>query len=316
MALWIREAEVQKLLSMDAAIKIIDSAMRELGDGKASNHPRRRHRTQEGVLHVMDAAFPAIGLMGLKSYTTFKDGTNKFYVMVYSTARGELEAVIEADWLGRIRTGAASAVAAKYLARTNSSTLGLVGAGRQASTQLEAFSRLFRLRQIHVFSRTRERLVEFCRIHSEKLGAEVVPAENLEDAVDGKDLVITATTAKEPFLGGNHVGPGCHVTAMGANYPHRGEIKESLIKIAGRIVVDDLEQAKIESGDIERAVRSGIISWDDVKELGKIAAGQVRGRESDKEITLFKSHGIALWDITVAALVVNGAKDDGLGSKL
>lgn len=303
MPLWVKEEDVQNLLTMEMAISAVEESMRQLGRAEATNHPRRRHHVPGGILHVMDAALPCLGVMGLKSYTTFRDGTNKFHVMVYSTETAELESVIEADWLGRMRTGAATAVAAKYLARPESETVGLVGAGRQASTQLEGVCSVLPIKEAFVYCRTTEVLDSFCAEHLEKLGIKVTPAYSLDDAVDGKDVIITATTTKDPFLHATKIKQGCHITAMGANYMHRREIFEDVVDAADIVVVDDLSQAMEESGELHVAVESGVVTWEEIVELGSVVIGDVR-RESPEQITLFKSHGIAVWDMAVAAKVI------------
>lgn len=307
------EQDVKQVLDMKTAIEAVEQAMRDWGTRKASNHPRRRHPVPCGLFHIMDAALPAAGFMGLKSYTSARDGSNQFHVLLYSAETGRLEALIEAETLGAIRTGAATAVAARYAARKDSATLGLIGAGRQAATQLEALCAVFPIRHVAVYSRTPEKLARFCREQSGRLGVPVEPAPNVESTVRDKDLVVTATSSREPFLCGRWLAPGCHLTAMGANHLLRRELCEDVFQRTARVIVDDVEQARLESGEITAAVRAGLISWDQLVPLASVVAGAAPGRERPDEITLFKSHGIALWDIAVAAPVFRAARERGLG---
>lgn len=311
--LLLTEQDVLAVLDMKTAIEAVEEAMRDLGTQKASNHPRRRHRVPCGLLHIMDAALPTAGFMGLKSYTTARDGSNQFHVLLYSAEAGRLEAFIEADNLGAIRTGAATAVAAKYAARKESAALGLVGAGRQAVTQLEALCAAFPIRRVSVYSRTRDKLARFCEQQSARLGVPVEPAPDLESVVRDKDLVVTATTSKEPFLCGRWLAKGCHLTAMGANHMLRRELHEDVFEQTACVIVDDVEQARLESGEITAAVRAGLVTWDRLVPLALVVAGAAPGRTDPDEITLFKSHGIALWDIAVAARVFKAARARGLG---
>lgn len=292
MALLFTEDDVRRLLPMPAAIAAVEDAMELLARGEATNHPRRRHRIPDGLLHVMDAAMPTRGVMGLKSYTTFR-GANQFHVLLYSTQTGELLALLEADWLGRIRTGAAAGVAAKRLARPDARVLGIIGAGRQARTQVEAIRAVRDLREVRVWSRTPERLREFC----DEIGA--VAAPSARAAVDGADIVVTATYSKDPVLEGAWLSPGQLVVAMGSNHLKRRELDDEAVRRADVIAVDDVEQAKLESGDLIG------VDWSRVVPLMRATAGS---------ITLFKSNGIAVQDVAAAKAVVDAAK--GVGRRL
>jgi ornithine cyclodeaminase len=253
----------------------------------------------------MDGAIPPMNAMGLKCYSAMKDGTSQFVVVLFSSNTGRLDGILEADWLGRIRTGAASAVAAKYLARPESLTLGLVGAGKQAETQLEGLLKVRPLKEVMVYARRSSSLILFCEKMSEKFGIPVSPASTLEEAVRDKDLIVTATNSKDPFLLADWIKPGCHITAIGANHILRRELYEAVYKKADIVVVDSIEQAKIESGEIHAAVAAGMIEWSQLVELRALVTGAYPGRQTPHQITLFKSHGIALWDIAVARKVID-----------
>lgn len=283
--LLLTEDDVRRLLPMAAAIDAVEDAMELLARGEATNHPRRRHRIPDGLLHVMDAAMPTRGVMGLKAYTTFR-GANQFHVLLYSTQTGELLAMLEADWLGRIRTGAASGVAARRLARPDAHTLGIIGAGRQARTQVEAIRAVRDIREVRAWSRTPERLHEFC----DEVGATAVASARA--AVEGADIVVTATYSREPVLEGAWLSPGQLVVAMGSNHLKRRELDEEAVRRADVIATDDIEQAKLESGDLIG------VDWARVVPLMRATAG---------EIALFKSNGIALQDVAAAKVVVDAA---------
>lgn len=314
--LWLTEEDVKGLLDMKTAVAAIGEAMRAFGEGNASNHPRRRHVFPGGTLQVLDAAYPAGGVMGLKSYSAMKTGVAEFHVTLYDAVSGKLIAFVEAEWMGRMRTGAATAVAAMCLARPGASALGLVGAGKQAATQLEALHAAGLVKRANVFARDKEKLIRFCEERSNALGIPVEPSSTLEAAVNEKDLVVTATPAKEPFLFAAMISPGCHVTAMGANHISRREVGADLFANAKIVAVDSVDGARLESGEIKAAVDEGVLEWKDVVELGALAAGKAAGRKAGDEITLFKSHGMGLWDVAAAARVVALAREKGIGRVL
>lgn len=299
MPLLLREADVRALLPMADAVRVVAEAFELLADGQATNHPRRRHRIPDGLLHVMDAAMPTKGVMGLKSYTTFRGG-NRFHVLLYSTETGELLAILEADWLGRIRTGAASGVAADRLARTDAAVLGILGAGRQARTQVEAIRCVREIREVRAWCRTRDTLKAFCD------EMEAMPADSARAAVQGADIVVTATYAREPVVEGAWLEPGQCVVAMGSNHVKRRELDDAAVRRADVIATDHIEQARIESGEL---IHAGV-DWDRVQDLARAR------RADDRQITLFKSNGIALQDVAAAKFVVDGAAAKGLGQPL
>lgn len=311
MTLLLSEEDVRALLPMKAAIPLAGSLFLALGLGRASCHPRRRHKVPDGLLHIMDAAWPDGGVMGLKAYTTFRDGA-RFHVLLYSSRDGRLLAILEADWLGRIRTGAMSAVATDWMAREDAAVLGVIGTGRQARTQLEAMAHVRRLREVRCFSRGREGCEAFAREMAPLVGVEVRPVQSAQQAVAGADIVVTATWAREPVLRGEWMDDGTHVNAIGSNHPARRELDDAAVHRAGTIAVDHLETAKIESGDLLQAG----VDWSRVRELGSLVAGCTAWRRSPKEVTLFKSHGIALLDVGTAAFVVGRARETGRGRTL
>jgi alanine dehydrogenase len=218
--------------------------------------------------------------------------------------------------LGRIRTGAASGVAAKFMARQDAAQVGLIGTGRQARTQLEAVAAVRKLARVKVFSRSEEHRREFSRELSEKLGMEVEPAESAEEAARFGDIVITATSASQPVVQGEWLRPGTHLNAIGANMANRREVDERTLARAATIAVDSLEQAKKEAGDLIQGLGARQGGWDSVVELHEIVSGARVGRKSADEITLFKSCGIALWDVAAAGYIYRQALEQGKGKEI
>jgi len=225
-------------------------------------------------------------------------------------------ALIEADALGQLRTGAASGVATKYLANPDARTAGIIGTGYQARTQLEAVAAVRRLERVWAFGRDRERRETFCHEMSEKIGVPVQPANSGEEAVNGASIVITATSATKVVLDGAGIAPGMHINAMGANWSQKRELDAAAVGRADKIVVDSLEQAKMEAGDLIQAFGEDQSRWNPVQELSQIVAGKVPGRDRADQITLFKSNGIATWDLAAAVRVYELAIAKGMGQKI
>lgn len=313
--LFVSEADVQQLLPIELAIERVEASLRAQAQNKAVNHPRRRIFLPHVSLHYMAAAIPGDNLLGLKIYTVSRQSF-RFVVLLYEAEKGELLAMIEADHLGRLRTGAASGVASKALSRPESRTVGLIGAGRQARTQLEAVSRVRELKAVRVFSRDATRRSSFCQEMSARLQLEIEPAESADAAARFGDIVITATNAREPVLLGDWLKEGAHVNAIGANMPDRREVDEALLRRARVIAVDSIEQARIESGDLIRGFAQGPQGWEAVVELGQVLTGDCPGRRTANEVTLFKSAGIALWDIAAAGAVYRRALESGRGKTM
>ncbi len=316
MPLLLREADVARVLKMDDVIRVVEDAFRHLGQHKAVNRPRKRLPTETGtVLNMMSAGLPPLGVMGLKTYTSTGGGM-RFIGMLYGIATEELLAMMEVDLLGQMRTGAASAVATKYLARTNAGSLGVLGTGKQARTQVIAISRVRPIALVKVYSLTAAHREAFADEMVEELGGEVVAVDSARDAVDEVDIIVTATTAKEPILFGEWVAPGVHINAIGSNAATRRELDGEAVGRCDRIVVDDLVQAQQESGDLIAAVQAGLSSWDRVVDLGAIVVGEAAGRTSAEQITLFESQGIAAEDVATMKLAYDRAMQLGVGEQL
>lgn len=300
--LTIRETDVQLLLKMDELIPAVESAFRDWAHARATNNPRRRLHTPQGTLHLMSAAWFKRGYLAFKSYTSYPGGTH-FHVMLYSVESGEPLALIEADYLGQMRTGAASGVATKYLAREDAEIVGILGSGWQAETQLKAVCQVRPIKQVFVHSRDETHRHVFSERMSKELGIPVTPAQDAREAVQQADVVITITTAKEPILTADMLKPGVHINAAGANSLARRELDTYAVTRCDRIFVDDVEQAKLEAAELLIPYESRRLAWERVQPLAGLIGGLVPGRGDSQEITLFKSLGIALEDVAAAALV-------------
>ena len=301
---WFSEDLVREALPMADAVAAVEGVFAELGAGGAVNRPRQRVRVPGRMLHTMSAGSSKLGFCGLKTYFTGRDGA-RFVVLLFDSTTGGLAAVMDADALSQIRTGAATGVAADHLAPVGAATCGIVGCGVQARTQLEALAVVRPLERIEAFCRTPEVRRRFAAAMSRRLGIEVAPVDSAEAAVAGKEIVVAATDAAEPVVLGDWIAPGAFVAAIGGNALRRRELDRDAVLGAERIVVDDLEQAKIECGDLAAVVETGELRWDRVETLGAIVAAGTKAAPSGG--ALFESQGIAAEDIATAAVVYRRA---------
>jgi alanine dehydrogenase len=309
MPLWLSEDDVASLVSPGEAIPAIEDSFRRIAAAQVELMPRRRFAVEGGVFAVMAAADRGLGVAGLKSYTAV-DGKLRFVVCLFDLADGSLTAMIAADRLGQVRTGAASGVAAKHLARRASESLGLIGAGWQAESQLAAIrAAVPSIGRVVVSSRTRERAEAFAERH----GAAV--AESPAEA-GACDVVVTATTSQDPVLRGDWLSAGALVCAIGANDARARELDSQVIARATLVCCDSLEDARLESGDLIEPIAAGQLDWLEVQELHSIVSGELPGRQSDTDIVVFKSNGIAPWDLAVGHEVVRRARERGVGVEL
>ncbi len=316
MALFLTEEDVDGLLTMDAAIDALESSFRHQADGAAANIPRRRVRLGGGMWHFMAAADAALGVTGSKTYGALGPGGSRFYVHLNDSNTGELLALIEAGRMGQIRTGAASGVASKYMARGDAHTVGVIGSGYQAETQLEAVCRVRDIHAAKVYSRTPERRRGFAQKMTERLGVEVTAVDTAEQCVKDADVVAVITSASSPALRGEWLADGAHVNAAGGNHWLRRELDGKAVARASLIVADDVEQARVECADLIHPVERGALTWQRVRELWEVVAGAVPGRTSPDDVTLFESQGIALEDIAAGFRVYSLARERGVGVEI
>jgi ornithine cyclodeaminase/alanine dehydrogenase-like protein (mu-crystallin family) len=319
MAIFLTEQEVTQLLTMEETLAAVEAVFKSQATGEATNEPRRRIHVGASSLQVMSGSVSNIGsfngLFGLKAYTVTRGGM-RFHVSLYDAESGDLLAYLEADKLGQMRTGAASGVATKYLARRNAKTVGIFGTGWQASSQLEAVCAVRDIESVKVYSRSPANRERFCSELGAKLkGVELTAAGEPEDAAQA-DIVITITTARDPVVAGAWLEPGTHINVAGGNSILRREVDDEAIKRSSFIAVDSLDQARVEAGELVTPVEKGLLSWERVRELRQVVNGEISGRTGDADITLFKSLGIAIEDIAAASVVYRKAKEKKAGKEL
>lgn len=315
MARFLSEDDVRQLLTMEMAMDGVEAAHRELALGEAIDIPRARTRLPQTALHILQGGLPAQGILGYKAYTSNRSG-NRFKVYLFDAATGVMKAVIEADYLGMMRTGAASGVAARWLARPDSTVAGVFGAGWQAEGHVRAICAALPLERVKVFSRKADKLRAFCERLSEETGVAVEPAASAEDTVCGSDLVGTVTTAAQPLFEADWLGEGTHINAAGSNALIRQEVSEPAIRRCGLVAVDTVATALAEAGDLLPLLEKGRLHSRQLIELGEVIIGRQPGRESVEQITLFESQGLAIQDLSVAARVLAAAEARGIGREL
>ncbi len=310
--LYLGEGDVAATLTMRDALRLLEAAAREHAGGTAMNQPRERVRAGKSTLHVLPAALG--GYLGHKCYTTGARAA-KFWVTLYA-ASGEMLAIIEADRLGALRTGAASGIASRALARPDAAELGIIGTGNQARTQAAAVCAMLPIARVRAYGRDPVRRAAFASEMQAALERPVLAVETARDAVEGADVIVTITSATEPVLFADDLREGVHINAAGANRLPNRELDVAVVARATTVAVEDVAQAQVESADLREAVDAGAFGWNEAVRLADIIAGTAVGRRNPSDITLFKSLGIGLWDVAVAAHVFETARSRGLGTHL
>ena len=314
MTLILTEAEVDGLLDMPSTLEAVEAVLRDRAEGRATNRARRRVALPKSGLNFMAAGAPEIGALGLKAYSVARTGA-RFYTMLFDPEGGELLSIMQSDKLGQMRTGAASGVATKYLAREDASTLGLYGAGWQAESQLEAIAAVRDLERIIVYSRREESRKEFAQRMGKRLGMEIETTHSADEPA-AQDIVVTATSSREPVLLGEWLRPGAHVNAAGSNFLFKSEIDREVVRRASFVCVDSREELGLEAGDLVQPLETGLILPEPVYELRQVIAGQVEGRRGPEDITLVASQGLALEDVAAARVVYDRAIERSVGREI
>jgi ornithine cyclodeaminase/alanine dehydrogenase-like protein (mu-crystallin family) len=309
--LYLIEAEVSGLLDMNLALDALDEVFRARSAGEVHNEPRKRVPAGGGPMNFMAASWPKRGWAGHKSYVS-----GDFRVTLFGTNGEGMLALISAGRMGQVRTGAASGIGTKYMARENSSSVGIIGSGYQAQTQLEAVCAVRDIKDVKVFSRNPENRESFASTMSERLGVNVVAVDSKEAAADGMDVLIAVTSSVEPVITGDMVEAGMHINAAGNNSWMKRELDTAAIVKADLVATDDIDQAKIECGELMRAAETGRFAWDSLVRLDRIVAGVRTARTSDDDITLFESQGVAFEDIAVCGRIYELALERGIGTEL
>jgi ornithine cyclodeaminase/alanine dehydrogenase len=313
-AIYLTEADVQRLVTVKDAIATLEELFATWGQPSTANIPRRRARLPGGALNLMGASYGAKNVYGLKAYAAMKGG--QFHTLLYSSVDGKLKAMIEADLFGQLRTGAASGLATKLMANPDARTLGMIGTGRQSRTQAVAVCAVRPIKRVNVFARTPESRESYARSLEKELGIEVRPAPSAEACVAEADVVVTITKSAEPVCRAGWLAKGVHVNAAGANSGERRELDGETVLRATVKVTDHVEQARMEAGEFRDLVAAEKLDWSDVRELGEVVTGKVKGRTSPSDLTLFKSLGIALEDVAFGELVYQRALAAGVGKPM
>jgi alanine dehydrogenase len=313
-AIYLTEADVQRLVTVKDAIATLEELFATWGQSSTANIPRRRARLPGGALNLMGASYGAKNVYGLKAYAAMKGG--QFHTLLYSSVDGKLKAMIEADLFGQLRTGAASGLATKLMANPDARTLGMIGTGRQSRTQAVAVCAVRPIKRVNVFARTPESRESYARSLEKELGIEVRPAPSAEACVAEADVVVTITKSAEPVCRAGWLAKGVHVNAAGANSGERRELDGETVLRATVKVTDHVEQARMEAGEFRDLVAAEKLDWSDVRELGEVVTGKVKGRTSPSDLTLFKSLGIALEDVAFGELVYQRALAAGVGKPM
>ena len=302
--LFLTEADVRELLPMAKAVELMEGAFHRLAAGESLNQPRRRLILPTGaVLHYMAGADGAY--FGTKIYSTQPGRGAHFLFLLYAAADARPLAILEANHLGQIRTGAASGYATNLLARQDAVTVGIIGSGFQARTQIAAVRAVRTIRQVKIWSRSEEKRRALAR------ECDAAAVETAEQAVRDSQIVVTATNAKEPVIESAWISPGTHINAMGSNQAQRRELPADLIRRVDLIAVDSLEQSRMESGDLLLALEPAEWAAHPIVELKDVTI-----RPFADAITVFKSNGIAVEDVAAAAYVYERAVLEGRGDKL
>jgi alanine dehydrogenase len=312
--LFLTSREIQSLLTLDECIGAVEHAFRLYGEGKAVPPAVLSMHTEDGGFHVkagllqLDRSYFAAKVNG-----NFPENGTRFglppiqgVIVLFDGEKGTPLALMDSREITSLRTAAATAVAAKYLARQDSRTVTVCGCGNQGRVQVKAISRVRPLQTVFAYDKDGERALRFAHELASALKISVTPVTDLAAAVRQSDICVTCTPSRQPLLGPDDVRPGTFLAAVGADNPQKQELHPTLMA-RSKIVCDILEQCAA-MGDLHHALGQGIVTEADVHaELGEVVAGKKLGRESDEEIIVFDSTGMALQDVAAAALVYESA---------
>ena len=315
MTLFLKDADVNQCVSMDDMLEAIESMQHYYGRGEAYNLPRRKIVSSGSMLGVMGGGLFHQGLLGVKAFTVAKD-TYSFQVSLYDADTGKLLCYTQANRLGQLRTGATTGVAVKYLANRDADTVGIIGTGYQASTQLEAVCKVRDVKKVKAYSRTPARREAFARAMADALGIEVIPSASNQKAVQDSDIVVCIAANTTPVLEGDLLQTGATVVGAGPTSWREQEVDDTTFQRAGRIYVESLEQAPLEAGDMASAVDRGILQWSQILELRHAVAGTIPGRDDRGQIVYVKLMGTGVADVAAAKLAYDRAKAEGLGLEM
>ena len=315
---FLTESDVAELVDMPECLEIVEQAFRELASGQARNIPRARASMPGAMLHTMSASAEYLGVLGWKAYTSTKQGL-RFHVALYSAESGECLSLIQADWLGQLRTGASTGVACRSLLPSGPKTVGLFGTGTQARTQLLAICAATDVEHAFVFGRDESRRAEFARRMAAETGCSVEAASSPTEAARDRDIVVTATTSKTPVVTSEDISASTLVCAIGSNFKRKQEVDTPTVERSRLVVADQIEQCRIEAGELIAAADAGLLNWDEVVELGSLLTRDPPITESENgpgDLLFYKSVGLAVQDVALAHVIYQKAVERGLGIEL
>ena len=315
MTLFLRDEHVAQCVTMEEMLAAIENMQAHFGQGKAYNLGRRKIIAETGMLSVMGGGLYYEGVLGVKTYTVVR-GSYSFQVSLYDAATGKLLCYTQANRLGQLRTGATTGVAVKHLANNGPLTVGIIGTGGQAPTQLQAVANVRELAGVKAFSRNPERRADFAARMSESLGVAVKAVKTNAEAVEGCDLVIGIAATAEPVIQGDWLKEGATVIGAGPTTWRVSEVDEKTLTRADKLFVDSLDQAPIEAGDIAAAVDKGLLNWSRLTELRYAVCGAISGRDNEGQIVYAKLMGTGVADVAAAKLAYDNARDRGLGTEV
>lgn len=314
MALFLRDEEVNQVVTMDDMLTAIEEMQRQFGQGAAMNLARRKIIAPGGMLSVMGGGLFYDGVLGVKTYTVVQ-GKYSFQVSVYDAASGALLCYTQANRLGQLRTGATTGLAVKYLSNPDAATVGIIGTGYQAPTQLEAACKVRSIKAVRAYSRNAERREAFASAMTDALGIEVMAVDSGAAAADS-DIVICIAATMEPALAGENLKAGATVIGAGPTTWRAREVDDTALTRADKIFVDSAEQAPVEAGDMAGAVDRGILQWSQLQELRQVVAGKTVGRDNPEQVVYAKLMGTGVADVAAAKLAYDRAKAQGIGMEM
>jgi ornithine cyclodeaminase/alanine dehydrogenase-like protein (mu-crystallin family) len=313
---YLTDSDVQQLISMPACIDLMERVFRDTAEGLAESRPRQHLSLPgRGFHRVMIGGEYGLNAFGLKTYAAAERGP-RYMVLLYDASNAHLRAIVEAKYIGQLRTGAAAGLATRYMSRSDATSLGIIGSGREARSQLEAMLAVRPFRRVTCFSRTAQRREGFASEMTARFAVEVLPVESGEACVADVDVVCTITSANEPVLEGTWLKAGTHVNAVGATSLYRREIDDEVVRRADTVVVEDVVQAREECGELIHAAERGLLRWQTVLGLHQLASGAMQGRKAAEEITLYNALGVASEDVAVAAKAYELARAQHIGVEL
>ncbi|MGZ7049387.1 MAG: alanine dehydrogenase [Methanobacterium sp.] len=320
----LNRSQISDLMTIKEVIESVETAYKVHAERKVQMPAKKYlfYKKFRGDLRIMPCFIRGMDESGVKNVNVHPDNPRKFglptvmaMIELVDPQTGFPISVMDGTWITNMRTGAAAGVATKYLAREDSEVLGLVGAGVQAATGLEAINEIMDIKEVKVSCRTCQSREDFAETASLKYGIEVKAVDTIKEAVKGSDVLLTTTPAREPVVKSKWVEKGTHINAMGADAPGKQELDSHVLQNA-RIFIDCWDQAS-HSGEINIPVHEGLVRRSDIiGKIGDVILGNVSGRTSDEEITVFDSTGLAVQDIVTAWNVYKKAVKQGIGKKM